>query len=179
MHQITFLCSLLIFWWNLIKQLHNTILFICYVINGLVDIRFGLVHFKRSWSDGLAVKKFMSNPDRANLQWSAPNNVLISQESKRMYFQDFQVFAMWNFIPRVVEPLPKNLKLMKRSLKYRENMKRIRDSLEDSSFLFINAQYIVNSPESKLNFMSNNIVGPLESWRTSKFWKLVVLWVST
>jgi len=76
---------------------------------------------------------------------------------------------MWNFIPRVVEPLPKNLKLMKRSLKYRENMKRIRDSLEDSSFLFINAQYIVNSPESKLNFMSNNIVGPLESWRTSKF----------
>jgi hypothetical protein len=37
----------------------------------------------------------------------------------------------------------------------------------------------VNSPESKLNFMSNNIVGPLESWRTSKFWKLVVLWVST
>ena len=27
-----------------------------------------------------------------------------------MYFQDFQVFAMWNFIPAVVEPLPKKPK---------------------------------------------------------------------
>ncbi len=27
-----------------------------------------------------------------------------------MYFQDFQVFAMWNFIPAVVETLPKKPK---------------------------------------------------------------------
>ena len=81
-----------------------------------------------------------------------------------MYFQDFQVFAMWNFIPGVVEPLPKKPKTNEEKLEVQRKYENKRQFSRQYSFLFINAQYIVDSPESKLNFRSNNIeiVGPLE-----------------